>query len=40
MNIEFINLYNIFIKKINNTEKFNLDEESLFMEFESKVLNG
>ena len=28
------------IKKINNTEKFNLDEESLFLEFRSKLLNG
>ena len=32
--------YNYFIEKINNTHKFNLDEESLFMEFKSKVLNG
>ena len=39
-NIELINLYNIFIKKINDTQKFNLDDESLFMEFENKVLNG
>ena len=31
--------YNYFIEKINNTHKFNLDEESLFMEFKSKVLN-
>ena len=29
-----------FINKINNTEKFNLDEESLFLEFKSKLLNG
>ena len=32
--------YNYFIKKINDTKKFNLDEESLFMEFEYKILNG
>ena len=33
-----INFYYIFIKKIYNTEKFNLDEESLFLEFKSKLL--
>jgi len=32
--------YNKFINKINYTNKFNLDYESLFMEFKSKVLNG
>ena len=32
--------YYTFINKINNTEKFNLDEESLFLEFKSKLLNG
>ena len=32
--------YNDFLKKISNTKKFNLDEESLLMEFESKFLNG
>ena len=30
--------YHKFIKKINNTEKFNLDEESLFLDFQSKLL--
>ena len=30
--------YQSFIQKINNTEKFNLDEESLFLEFKSKIL--
>ena len=35
-----INFYHIFITKIHNTEKFNLDEESLFLEFKSKLLNG
>ena len=34
-----INFYNTFIYKIYNTEKFNLDEESLFLEFKSKQLN-
>tara|TARA_B100000787_G_C16152387_1_gene277200 strand:- start:37 stop:975 length:939 start_codon:yes stop_codon:yes gene_type:complete len=35
-----LNIYYNFINKINNTEKFNLDEESLFQEFKSKILNG
>ncbi|WP_415276276.1 AAA family ATPase [Candidatus Pelagibacter sp. Uisw_116] len=30
--------YHKFIKKIYNTEKFNLDEESLFLEFKSELL--
>jgi DNA polymerase III subunit delta' len=32
--------YTKFINKINYAKKFNLDYESLFMEFKSKVLNG
>jgi len=32
--------YTQFIKKINYTKKFNLDVDSLFMEFKSKILNG
>ena len=36
----FLDFYNNFIYKIHNTEKFNLDEESLFLEFRSKLLNG
>ena len=32
--------YSYFLKRISNTKKFNLDEESLFMEFEQKILNG
>tara|TARA_B110000196_G_scaffold318780_1_gene334965 strand:- start:1292 stop:2224 length:933 start_codon:yes stop_codon:yes gene_type:complete len=35
-----LNTYYNFMNKINNTNKFNLDEESLFMEFKSKLLNG
>ena len=35
-----LNFYHIFLTKIHNTEKFNLDEESLFLEFRSKLLNG
>jgi len=36
--IPLINFYHKFIKNIYNTEKFNLDEESLFLEFKSKLL--
>ena len=36
--ISLINFYQKFIKKIHDTEKFNLDEESLFLEFKSKLL--
>jgi DNA polymerase III subunit delta' len=34
-----ISFYHKFVNKINNAEKFNLDEESLFLEFKSKLLN-
>ena len=34
-----LNFYHNFINKIHNTEKFNLDEESLFLEFKSKLLH-
>jgi len=36
--ISLINFYHKFIKKIYDTEKFNLDDESLFLEFKSKLL--
>jgi len=36
--ISLINFHHKFIKKIHDTEKFNLDEESLFLEFKSKLL--
>ena len=39
-NINLIKSYHYFIKKINNTKIYNLDEETLFIEFEDKVLNG
>ena len=35
-----INFYSKFIRKINDTNKFNLDHDSLFMELKSKILNG
>jgi DNA polymerase-3 subunit delta' len=34
------NKYSYFIKRISDTRKFNLDEESLFIEFEEEILNG
>jgi DNA polymerase III subunit delta' len=37
-NNSLFNFYHSFINKINNMEKFNLDEESLFLEFKSKLL--
>jgi DNA polymerase-3 subunit delta' len=38
--VSLLNFYQNFIIKVYNTEKFNLDEESLFLEFKSKLLNG
>jgi len=35
-----LSFYHNFLDKIYNTEKYNLDEESLFLEFKSKLLNG
>ena len=32
--------YSYFVKRISDTKKFNLDEESLFMEFDKNILNG
>ena len=31
--------YEYFLKRISNTKKFNLDEESLFIELEEKIFN-
>ena len=39
-NIKLLKMQNYFLKKINNTKIFNLDDETLLMEFEDKVLNG
>ena len=33
-------IYNFFLKRINDFKKFNLDDESLFLEINSKLLNG
>ncbi len=35
-----IDIYHSFLKKIDETKKFNLDDESLFIEFKTKILNG
>ena len=39
-NIKLLKIHNYFLKKINNTKIFNLDDESLLMEFEERVLNA
>ena len=39
-NIKLIASYTYFLRKIDNTKTFNLDEESLFMEFDDNILNG
>ena len=32
--------YNYFLKRLKHMNEFNLDEESFFIEFESKILNA
>ena len=39
-NIKLLKIQNYFLKKISNTKIFNLDDETLLMEFEDRVLNG
>ena len=39
-NINLLKIQNYFLKKILNTKIFNLDDETLLMEFEDMVLNG
>ena len=39
-NIKLLKIQNYFLKKINNTKIFNLDDESILMEFEDRVLNA
>ena len=39
-NFKIFNKYNYFIKKIADVKRFNLDEESLFIEFNDEILNG
>ena len=40
INHKIYDKYNYFLKRISDTKRFNLDEESLFIEFENTVLNG
>ncbi len=43
LNLSFSNIvyekYSYFVKKIFDTKTFNLDKESLFMEFNEEILN-
>ena len=39
-NIKLMKIQKYFLKKINNTKTFNLDDETLLMEFDDRVLNG
>ena len=38
--IQNYELFSYFLKKIQNTYRFNLDEESLFLELKAKLING
>ena len=40
ISFKFFNEYTYFLKRMSDTKRFNLDEESLFIEFEDKILNG
>ena len=40
ISIIYSDLYSYFLQRINDTKNFNLDEESLFIEINSKLLNG
>ena len=40
VSITYIEIFSYFLKKINNVKKFNLNEESLFLEIDTKLLNG
>ena len=37
---ELFTQYNYFIKRISDTKRYNLDEDSLFLEFDERILNG
>ena len=39
-NLKIFKKYNYFIKKIAIVKRFNLDVESLFIEFNEEILNG
>ncbi len=40
ISLKDIDFFSYFLKKINDVKKFNLDEESFFLEFKSKLFNG
>ena len=40
VSITYLEIFSYFLKKINNVKKFNLNEESLFLEIDTKLLNG
>ena len=40
ISFEYQNFRNYFVKQINNIKNYNLDDESLFIEFKNKMLNG
>ena len=40
LSLNIYDKYNYFLKRISDSKRFNLDEESLFIEFEDKILNG
>ena len=40
ININISKKYSYFLKRISDTKRFNLDEESLFIEIENRYLNG
>ena len=39
VSIIYSDLFNYFLNKVRNIKKFNLDEESFFIEFKTKLLN-
>ena len=39
-NVKLMSTYKYFLRKIDDTNRFNLDEEILFMEFEDRIING
>jgi DNA polymerase-3 subunit delta' len=39
-NIKLLKMQNYFLKKIDNTKIFNLDDETILMEFDDRVFNG
>ena len=38
--LDFNNKYSYFVKRMSDMKRFNLDKESLFIEFEETMLNG